>query len=154
MTANWHRIKCIDTDDGKKFEGELPICDDKTGEVKVIVVCPVGHFKSDFTDEYLSEEEDEFIVESYEVYDDIYRAAHGNTPAHFVKHLSNSVVAWDYVPDFTGLLCENDCPDGEEEFIYPEAFDEPFDEIDREDTSTRYGSFMGSADDDSGWDGE
>lgn len=101
MTANWHRIKCIDTDDGKKFEGELPICDDKTGEVKVIVVCPVGHFKSDFTDEYLSEEEDEFIVESYEVYDDIYRAAHGNTPAHFVKHLSDSVVAWDYVPDFT-----------------------------------------------------
>ena len=30
---------------------------------------------------------------------------------------------------FTGLLCEDDCPDGEEEFIYPEAHDEPFDEI-------------------------
>lgn len=150
MTANWHRIKCIDTDDGKKFEGELPICDDKTGKVKVIVVCPVGHFKSDFTDEYLSEEEDEFIVESYEVYDDIYRAAHGNTPAHFVKHLSNSVVAWDYVPDFTAESSQT-----KKEDPCKECFSRVrLHEIDREDTSTRYGSFMGSADDDSGWDGE
>lgn len=100
MIANWHRIKCIDTEEGKKFEGELPVCDDKTGEAKVIVVCAVGHFKSDFTDEYLSEDEDEFIIESYEVYNDIYRAAHGDTPAHFVKHLSDFIVAWDYAPDF------------------------------------------------------
>lgn len=32
---------------------------------------------------------------------------------------------------FTGLLSEDDCPDGEEEFVYPEVYDEPFDEITR-----------------------
>lgn len=87
--ANWHPVEY----DGEGcFTGELPETN-KNGESLVLITEEYGHFKSDYTDEYVPEDEDEFVVDGYRVETATFREG------YFVGATSSHVKAWDYSPE-------------------------------------------------------
>lgn len=95
-TANWHPIKY--NEETRQFEGELPEVDEY-GQKEVLITVIFGHYKSDYTDEYIPYGEDEYIVDGYVVAKSTYRTLKDSPKqGYFTQYTSSSIVAWDYVP--------------------------------------------------------
>lgn len=94
-TANWHPIKY--NEETRQFEGELPKVNEN-GQKEVLITVIDGHYISEYTDEYIPYEEDEYIVDDYIVVKSTYIILEDKR-GYFTQYTNSSIVAWDYVPE-------------------------------------------------------
>ena len=91
MNVNWHKI--IFNENINNFVGELPKCDEKTGEVDVLITYEDYHYKCRNTNK------EKLVIDGRKVCSTTFRKSFNDNPNHFLAPISREmIVAWAYLP--------------------------------------------------------